>query len=147
MIGLRVYELKQDKDRDVRENTVLINVSDEVLKLSVMLNKMNALEIPSDDGEMSGSGTTKAKEDFEIDETLDKTLDTTATSDGSDTIIESFLPVAEETVDESAQQVEKAQEVKEEIISEERVKQAEELPPKEKSVNITKTQEKNQEEC
>lgn len=138
MIGLRVYELKQDKDRDVRENTVLINVSDEVLKLSVMLNKMNALEIPID-GEMSGSGTTKAKEDFEMDETLDKTLDTTATSDGSDTIIESFLPVAEETVEESAH-VEKAQEVKEEIISEE-------LPPKEESVNITKTQENYQEEC
>lgn len=115
MIGLRVYELKQDKDRDVRDNTVLINVSDEVLKLSVMLNKMNALEIPNE-GEMegSGSGTAKISDDADLDSTLDKTLDTT-TSDGSDTIIESLLTNTGADGDSSGGVVvvEKALEVKE----------------------------------
>lgn len=115
MIGLRVYELKQDKDRDVRENTVLTNVSDEVLKLSVMLNKMNSLEIPND-GETNGSGQGIAttRDDPELDSTFDKTLDTT-NSDGSDTIIETLL-----TAEESERQsvgVEKAEEMKEESLA------------------------------
>lgn len=117
MIGLRVYELKQDKDRDVRDNTVLINVSDEVLKLSVMLNKMNALEIPNE-GEMEGSGTAKISDDADLDSTLDKTADTT-TSDGSDTIIESLLTNAGADGDSSGGVVvvEKALEVKEGILA------------------------------
>ncbi|XP_063702550.1 serine/threonine-protein phosphatase 4 regulatory subunit 1-like [Culicoides brevitarsis] len=85
MIGLRVYELKQDKDRDVRENTTLTNVSEEVLKLSAMLNKMNALEIPTD-----GEGAAAAAANVDPTE-ANATLDTTTTSEGSDTIIHSLL--------------------------------------------------------
>lgn len=39
MIGVRVYELKHDKDRDVRDNTTLVNVSKEVLNLAEMVTK------------------------------------------------------------------------------------------------------------
>lgn len=86
MIGLRVYELKQDKDRDVRENTTLCNVSDEVLKLSVMLNKMNALEVIND-----GDGAAAATATDTNESEANATLDTTTTSEGSDTIIHNVL--------------------------------------------------------
>uniref|UniRef100_A0A336M0L6 CSON009591 protein n=1 Tax=Culicoides sonorensis TaxID=179676 RepID=A0A336M0L6_CULSO len=110
MIGLRVYKLKQDKDRDVRDNTVLTNVSDEVLKLSVMLNKMNDLEINTDELNIpkneSGAGDTN-------ESVLQNTLDVTS-SDDSDTIIDTLLD-SEKAEDEGEipSGVEKGEEVKE----------------------------------
>lgn len=41
MIGVRVFELAHDKDRDVRENTTLAYVSNEVLKLAEMVTKFD----------------------------------------------------------------------------------------------------------
>lgn len=140
-----MYELKQDKDRDVRDNTDLTNVSEEVLKLSVMFDKMNSLETPND-VEPSGSGATTAKEEFELENNLH--LDTTTTSsNGSDTIIESVLTDVDETPEVAESGVEKAEEVQEgspsEIPTQTENNFYSEEPPKEENEPQTVTTQEN----
>lgn len=90
MIGLRVYELKQDKDRDVRDNTSLCYVSEEVLKLSAMKYKFDALDVSCDETppESSDKLINKGETSF-VDTTFDNTIDTT-TSEDLDTIIDAI---------------------------------------------------------
>lgn len=106
MIGLRVSELKQDKDRDVRANTILIHVKDEVLKLSVVLNKLNDLEVAN----ISSDNEAK-QQDLILDHTLDTTANTTLSNE-SDTIIET-LSTSKET-EMNSPRVEKSEGIKEE---------------------------------
>lgn len=107
MIGLRVYELNRDRDRDVSENASLAFVSDEVLELAAMVTKMESLETSSPNDMFAAA--VEVKKPVEInqsDSSLDRTLDSLeAVADETEAAniavkVESEEPVVEATSDD-----------------------------------------------
>lgn len=80
MIGVRVFELKHDKDRDVRDNTTLTHVSEEVIKLAEMVTKFDALEAKLDEMEQAAAERNKTNQDKLLEEARD--LDSTVSNSG-----------------------------------------------------------------